>query len=143
MFSVLLLSYYITLYIIVCFSKSCAYPIGVKWEQAEHSRKNKLDYLITVLRVLLTGAMKLYGAPVFFRFFCSHTSINKCIVCKICCLSSGHKLRIEGTQEREQITLYVCVFVTMVRGGDLVDHISVWRRETNGTVLYLEYKVLK
>ena len=43
------------------------------------------------------------GAPVFFRFFCAHTSINKCIVCKIFCLSNGHKLRIEGTQEWEQI----------------------------------------
>ena len=46
----------------------------------------------------------------FFRFFCAHTSINKSIVCKICCLSNGHKLRIEGTQEWEQIRLlWLCI----------------------------------
>ena len=51
--------------IIVCFSKLCAYPIGIAREQAEHSRKNELDYMITVLRVFLTGSMKTLGTHVF------------------------------------------------------------------------------
>ena len=49
----------------VWFSKSYAYPIGIAREQAEHSRKNKSDYLITVLRVFLTDAMKTLGTHDF------------------------------------------------------------------------------
>ena len=46
-------------------STSYAYPIGVAREQAEHSSKNELDYMITILRVFLTGSMKTLGTHVF------------------------------------------------------------------------------
>ena len=41
--------------IVVWFSKTKAYPIGIAGEKAEHSRKKKIDYPITVLRVSLVS----------------------------------------------------------------------------------------
>ena len=45
--------------ICVSFLQSEAYPIGVAREQAQHSIKNELDYLITVVWDLVYASMKL------------------------------------------------------------------------------------